>query len=572
MSIPKDCSVLVIGGGPAGSYAAAALAREGINTVLLEADHFPRYHVGESMLPSMRHFLRFIDLDSTFDKHGFVQKNGATFKLNAKPGIYTDFIAAGGSEGYAWNIVRSEADDLMFKHAGKCGAKVFDGVKVNSIEFLPVDGKNSAEDSNIPYSRRPVSASWSRKDCTSGIINLEYVVDASGRAGVVTTKYWRNRRFNQGLKDVASWGYWEGAGPSCVGEIGEGQPYFEALDDASGWVWSIPLHNGTRSIGVVMNQDISISKKKSMNYSSSRDYYLESLKLTPGIMKILKNATLVSDIKSASDWSYSSSSYASPYVRVVGDSGCFVDPFFSSGVHLALASALSAAITICAAKRHDCDEQAAASWHSHKVAEGYTRFLLVILSARKQIKEKDEPVLNDWDEEGFDRAFAFFRPIIQGTADMSARLTQAEVSKTVDFCFSAFRPTDPEAREAVIKKLENITINDSGSTDLKSKENMEALQAALTPDEIGILNTIRARQMMRSEDMLNIDSFGSDAINGMAANLKRGDLGLVKAMAAGTKPPEVDVLALLTGEAKMMKQDHLTEEGKMPEHRPIAAH
>lgn len=93
MSIPKECTVLVVGGGPAGSYAAAVLAREGIDTILLEADVFPRYltilskvarsltsnkenryHVGESMLPSLRHFLRFIDLDTTFDKHGFQQK------------------------------------------------------------------------------------------------------------------------------------------------------------------------------------------------------------------------------------------------------------------------------------------------------------------------------------------------------------------------------------------------------------------------------------------------------------------------------------------------------------------
>jgi flavin-dependent dehydrogenase len=74
MSIPEKTSVLVIGGGPGGSSSASVLAREGIDVVLLEADVFPRYHVGESMLASMRHFLRFIDLDSTFDKFGFIRK------------------------------------------------------------------------------------------------------------------------------------------------------------------------------------------------------------------------------------------------------------------------------------------------------------------------------------------------------------------------------------------------------------------------------------------------------------------------------------------------------------------
>lgn len=74
MSVPTKTSVLVVGGGPAGSYSASCLAREGIDTVVLEADKFPRYHVGESMIASIRHFFRFIDVDEEFDKHGFRHK------------------------------------------------------------------------------------------------------------------------------------------------------------------------------------------------------------------------------------------------------------------------------------------------------------------------------------------------------------------------------------------------------------------------------------------------------------------------------------------------------------------
>lgn len=147
-----------------------------------------------------------------------------------------------------------------------------------------------------------------------------------------------------------------------------------------------------------------------MNSPSSKEFYFDCLQGAPGILKVLGDGELISDIKNASDWSYSASAYASPHIRVAGDAGCFIDPFFSSGVHLALTSGLSAATTICAVRRGDCDEATAAKWHSTKVGEGYTRFLLVVLSAMKQIREADEAVLSDFDEEGFDRAFAFFRP------------------------------------------------------------------------------------------------------------------------------------------------------------------
>ncbi|KAK0648450.1 hypothetical protein B0T16DRAFT_408212 [Cercophora newfieldiana] len=549
MSIPEYTKVLVIGGGPAGSYAASALAREGIETVVLEGDKFPRYHIGESMLPSLRHFFRFVgDLDDTFVAHGFYKKIGAAFVLNNKDPAYTDFIGAGGPNAYSWNVIRSESDHLIFKHANKCGAQVFDGVKVSDIQFAPHDGPSTADDKTLDPGR-PVSATWTRKeDGATGTIKFDYIVDASGRVGIISTKHLKNRHFNSGLKNVASWGYWKGAGRYGVGTPQEGVPYFEALSDGSGWAWFIPLHDGTTSVGIVINQEVATRKKKEMGSPGGKAFYLEMLKAVPRILgPMLKDATLVSDqIKAASDWSYSASSYASYNTRIVGDAGCFIDPFFSSGVHLAVASGLSAAATICASIKGQCTEHEALEWHSKKVAEGYTRFLLIVLSALKQIREHDEPVLSDWDEQGFERAFAHFRPIIQGTADVQGKLTQEEVSKTVEFCLSAFAaPVDPAKRDAVLKKVEDLKVSGTAN-------NHKELELYLTDDEMKILNTVHAREMVRSEDTVNIDTFQSDIIDGRALNMVHGSLGLISAEEAAKRAIKKsgDLLGQMLGEDK----------------------
>ncbi|KAK4206968.1 hypothetical protein QBC37DRAFT_105079 [Rhypophila decipiens] len=547
-SIPQQCTVLVVGGGPGGAYAAAALAREGIDTVVLESEKFPRYHIGESMLPSMRHFLKFVDGYEKFNAHGFNIKKGGAFRLNwSRPESYTDFVAAGGPEGYAWNVIRSEADDILFKHAATCGAKTFDGTKVTGVEFAP--SESSSEELG-----RPVSATWSRKeDGTSGTITFDYLVDASGRYGLLSTKYLKNRHYNQGLKNIANWAYWKGGGVHGVGTHKEGAPYFEATKDASGWVWFIPLHDGTHSVGVVQNQEMATKKKREMADPSTKGFYVQNLDLVPGIKELLSKAEMVSEVKSASDWSYSASKYAFPGARIVGDAGAFIDPFFSSGVHLALSGGLAAATTIAAVIRGDCDEATAASWYDKKTAESYTRFLVVVSSALKQIRSADQPVLHDFDEESFERAFDFFRPVIQGTADADTKgkLSQAEISKTIEFCFRAFAHVSFEEKEALVAKLKSLGIEGDATDDSNSKALAE-IEEKLTPEEQAILKTLKGRRMVRPEDILDIENFTLDSVDGLAPRLERGKLGLAQAK----KAPIMDItgqdkLSFLNGEARI---------------------
>lgn len=342
----------------------------------------------------------------------------------------TDFLEAGGPDAYAWILVRSESDDLLFRHAGTCGAHIFDKTKVDTVQFEPHISESSKRDSDsngILNPGRPVSATWVRKDGSSGSIALKYLVDASGRNGILSTKYLKNRKFNDNFKKVANWAYWKTDNLYGLGTHMEGSPYFEALDgrfgkepistslldsrpfaeeqiDASGWAWFMPLHDGTRTVGVVQDQKLVTEKKRELGRPSTLDFYKQCVEKAPRTSKLLAGAEIVTTVRTASDWSYTASTYHIPNARICGDAGSFIDPLFSSGVHLAVTGGLSAAATIAASIRGDCDEETAGSWHTKKTVESYTRFFLAVSSATKQIREQYEPIIQDMEEEGFQKS------------------------------------------------------------------------------------------------------------------------------------------------------------------------
>jgi len=562
---PSNVDVLIIGGGPSGSYAASVLALEGISVAVLEAAKFPRYHIGESLLPSVRNYLRFIGAEKKVAEYGFTRKPGGAIRFDHnKHEAYTDFVAM-GQENSSWNVVRSEFDDLLLKHARSCGASVFEQTKAVAVNF------GSEHDSR----KKPLSVSWaltppgpegqaqmikeSSDAMIRGTTNFKYLIDTSGRAGLMSTKYLNNRYFNQALKNIAVWGYWRNVGSYGVGTPREGAPYFEALLDQSGWVWFIPVNNGTTSVGFCRNQEIHNEAKEynpkdgkapfglpavpNPSNSTVVARYTSMFKLAPGIVKLItgKGSFVEGSIRSASDYSYSAPAYAGPGFRIAGDAGAFIDPFFSSGVHLALTSALSAAASVSASIKGDCTEEEAAKWHTARFSTSYTRFQLVVLSAYKQLRAQNMNILSDIDEDNYDRAFAFLRPVIQGNAEMGARLYERELQESLDFCVKLFSATSPESHS---KLVDNLSIGQElldltspvVAPDVLEKALHVASESQLEDgSEIKkdqdatrmVLEKINARRVLHPEYTVN--GFEAEALEGFTIRLERGSLGLNKA-------------------------------------------
>ncbi|KAF8162502.1 hypothetical protein K438DRAFT_2025490 [Mycena galopus ATCC 62051] len=516
---PTHAKILIMGGGPAGSYAASALQREGHEVVVFEAAKFPRYHVGESMISSMRNYLRFIGLAEDMANHGFLDKPGASFKLvHGLPETFTNFGIL-GPDYISFNVIRSEMDELFLNHAEKQGAKVFQETRVESIDF-----------EGDPATSRPKAANWKKKDGSTGKTEFDWLIDATGKAGIMSTKYLKNRQMRECLRNVAVWGYWTGVKRHGEGTFKANAGWFEALTDQTGWCWVIPLHDGTSSIGVVMHQDSSNAKKAAVMANGKTptltEHYLDQLQFVPGVKELIgdKGSLTPGSVKSAGDFSYSASRYSGNHFRVIGDAANFVDPFFSSGVHIALTGGLSAALTICASMNGETDEETAQQWHDSKVGLAHTRFLFVVLGAYQQMHLQQFPVLGDINAKDFDEAFKMFRPVIYGISDSSTALTDERVKEMTDKFQSWFDPYVNEKSVSAVRERYGAEYVHVESPVLGT----EKIQTLVKDD-------VEAERVLKQVDVLKsmgpeveVTAMDQHPLLGYVANIKQGALGLRK--------------------------------------------
>ena len=336
--------VIVIGGGPGGSSTATLTAMAGHKVLLLEKDFFPRYHIGESLLPATIHGVcSILGVRDEIENAGFVKKNGGTLRWGARKDLWTFWFKEASlfpdRPPYAFQVERSKFDDILLRNAAKKGVDVRQGYRVNKVLFA---------------GDRAVGVQATTPDGQEFEAHARFIVDASGLQGLLANKI-GERKYDEFFKNLALFGYYKNA-KRLPDENKRGNIISAAFD--AGWFWFIPLSDELTSVGVVVpvEQGEAIQKQ---GMEASLNSYIEQC---PIIRDMLEPAEQVTEgeygkLRVLKDFSYLNTRFWAPGAVLVGDSACFIDPVFSSGVHLATYAGILAARSINTTLRGDVDEE-----------------------------------------------------------------------------------------------------------------------------------------------------------------------------------------------------------------------
>jgi flavin-dependent dehydrogenase len=310
-----ECDVLIIGGGPAGSTAAALLARAGRRVVMIEKDHHPRFHIGESLLPANAALFDRLGLREEVEKIG-LRKYGAEFVSIEKN--TSSEIAFGEawdkSMPYAWQVRRDALDELMFRHAAKQGAETHEGCRAKDVAFDDAGATVTAVLDDGAERR------WRAK----------FVLDCSGRDTFLAHKFKAKQR-NPLHNSSAIYGHFRGAQRNT----GQREGNITLCWFDHGWFWYIPLADGTVSVGATCWPYYLKSRDKPL-----KDFFFDTIAMSPQLAQRLKDAALVGDkVHATGNFSYSATHCSGDRYLLLGDAYTFIDPMFSSGFLLAMQSA-----------------------------------------------------------------------------------------------------------------------------------------------------------------------------------------------------------------------------------------
>jgi flavin-dependent dehydrogenase len=325
-SAPATCDVFVIGGGPAGATIAALLAQQGRDVVLVDKAHHPRFHIGESLLPANVALFERLGVREQVARIG-MPKYGIEFVSPEHAHCsYVDFAEAWDkSMPMAWQVRRSELDELLFRNAATQGARTLEGCKVREVAF---DADGATVQAQLQDGSRKT---W----------RARFVVDASGRDTLLANQL-RSKQKNPNHNSTALFGHFKN-----VRRLeGKREGNISICWFPHGWFWFIPLADGTTSVGAVAWAYY----LKSRGDKPLKDFLLETIALAPELSDRLKDATLVDDaVHATGNFAYSSTHATGDRYVMLGDAFTFIDPMFSSGVYLAMHSAFDGADLVATA-------------------------------------------------------------------------------------------------------------------------------------------------------------------------------------------------------------------------------
>ncbi len=341
------CDVLVIGGGPAGSTISTLLADRGWRVVLLEKDHHPRFHIGESLLPMNLPIFARLGVLEEVAKIGLIKPGIEMVSPQQRRGSHIFYFERTLNQDYpyAFEVRRSDFDALLLANSVDHGVAVHQGIKVTDVAFRP-GGASLVRARGEDGSER----SW----------QAGYVVDASGRSALLSTRLGLKER-NAKHNSAAVFGHFKNALRRAGRDEGNiGLYWFE-----HGWFWMIPLADGAMSVGAVCWPDYLKTRRGGLDA-----FLWETIQLCPGVARRLEGAELLQPATATGNYSYWSKRMWGDGYLLLGDAYAFIDPVFSSGVYLAMHNATLAVDAVDSCLREGRTATAALRHFEKRVLRG----------------------------------------------------------------------------------------------------------------------------------------------------------------------------------------------------------
>ncbi|MBM0231396.1 tryptophan 7-halogenase [Micromonospora sp. STR1_7] len=310
--VPTEFDVIVIGGGPAGATTAGLLAKAGRRVLVLDRERFPRYHIGESLIPAVMRPMEELGLTERLDARGFERKYGGTLVWGNNQIPWNFSFIKGGPYAYAYHTRRADFDALILDRARELGAYVLEDATVK--EPISEDGRVVGVTFTVRGAEQQVRQA-----------RAHLVVDASGQARVLSRRF-TEATWHEELRNVAVWSYFD----NCERLPGDEWTniLIEGIDD--GWFWAIPIDKDRQSVGYVTRSELAGD-----NNGSLPELFHEKWQQTTKLRQLMRNARQSGGFRSARDWSYTNRDFYGKGWVLVGDTAAFVDPLFSTGVALA---------------------------------------------------------------------------------------------------------------------------------------------------------------------------------------------------------------------------------------------